>query len=272
MPRDYSSYKYLKVEVKDGIATVTLNRPEALNAMNEAARSELPRIFPDLGQDDDVKVVILTGAGRAFSAGGDVKELSANAERGEPGARPRGGVRRTGTPGGMLEAMLRLEKPIISAVNGVATGLGGTIALFCDIVIAADVAKFGDHHIRIAVVPGDGGTVIWPLLVGPHKAFEFLTTGNLMDAQEADRRGLVNKVVPLKDLMPTARALARQLADGPTFAIGLTKRSINKRLLRDVNLISEAAGAAEGQCFLTEDHKEAAKAFVEKRAPKYKGY
>ncbi len=274
MPRDYSSYKYLKVEVEDGIATVTFNRPEALNAMNAAGRSEAHNIWADLGEDDDVKVVILTGAGRAFNVGADVKELDASADRGAPGPRGMGRLRPGlhGKGGGYgAEAELEFEKPIIAAVNGIATGLGGTFALASDIVIAADTAKFGDHHIKIAVPTGDGGTLLWPLLVGPHKAKEFLFTGDLMDAQEADRRGLVNKVVPLKDLMPTARALARRLADGPLLAIGLTKRSINKRILRDLNLMGEASGAAMERCFLSEDHKEAAKAFVEKRAPKFKG-
>jgi len=167
--------------------------------------------------------------------------------------------------------MLDLDKPIIAAVNGAAVGLGATIALFCDIIIAAETARFGDTHVRAGVVAGDGGAVMWPLLVGPAKAKELLMTGDIIDAKEAERIGLVNKVVPLADLLPTARELARRLANGPTLAIAWTKHSINKRIKQDVNLLIDASLASENLTFLTEDHKEAARAFVEKREPKFKG-
>ncbi|MFC2036122.1 enoyl-CoA hydratase/isomerase family protein [Chloroflexota bacterium] len=273
MPRDYSGYKNILVDLdKDGVATITLNRPEVLNALNYEARVELRGIWPVLGQEADVKVIILTGAGRGFCAGGDIKEVAVRHTRGEV-TNPESDLSQPFVrPGNFYaENMLTLDKPIIGAVNGVATGMGAVIALYCDIVIAADTATFGDHHIRMGLAPGDGGPTIWPLLVGPHKAMEYLITGDLMDAQEADKRGLVNKVVPLADLMPTAKALAKRLAHGPTIAIGLTKHAINKKILRDWNLIQDFALSSERRTMLTEDHREATKAFAEKREPQFKG-
>ncbi len=267
MTIDYSTYKYLKVEVEDGVATVTMNRPEALNAVNQEGEDELHhRIFQDLQQDETVRAVIITGAGRAFCAGGDVKGFNRDATEGRSSRDLLGR-----NVAKQLEAMLDLDKPIIAAVNGAAVGLGATIALFCDIIIAAETARFGDTHISVGLVPGDGGTVIWPLLVGPAKAKELLMTGDIIDAKEADRIGLVNKVVPLEDLMPTAKELARRLAQGPTLAIAWTKRSVNKKLRRDINLLTDMDSLTERLTFSTEDHKEAARAFVEKRKPQFKG-
>ncbi|MFC2036221.1 enoyl-CoA hydratase/isomerase family protein [Chloroflexota bacterium] len=275
MPRDYSSYKNMMVEVdEDSVATVTLNRPEVLNAQNGDSREELHRIWTDLAQDADVKVIIFTGAGRGFCAGGDIKEVASRHARGEgtviegdPGGPER--VRR----GGPYYAvrMMTLDKPIIGAINGVATGMGCVMALSCDIIIAADTAMFGDHHIRIGIVGGDGCCSIWPMLVGPKVAMEYIITGDLMSAQEADKRGLVNKVVPLTDLMPTAKALAKRLAHGPTVAIGLTKHSINRKVIQDWNFTQDFANPAERLTLSTEDHQEGSKAFTEKREPQFKG-
>ncbi|MFC2036132.1 enoyl-CoA hydratase/isomerase family protein [Chloroflexota bacterium] len=287
MPRDYSAYKNYRVEVdEDGVATVTLNRPERLNAQNMEARAELHRVWPDLGQDEDVKVIILTGAGRGFCAGGDIEEV---AERHAIGLGSSPGVHHpTGGEGEILdtrqqwgqrgftgqhyvEMMLNLSKPIIGAINGVATGLGCAIALYCDIVIAADTARFANHHVRVGAAPGDGCTVIWPLLVGPHKTMEYLMTGDWMNAQEAYRLGLVNKIVPLADLMPTARTLAKRLAHGPTIAIGFIKSAVNKKILQDYNLTWMFSLHGQIRTMATEDHLEGARAFAEKREPQFKG-
>ncbi|MFC2036202.1 enoyl-CoA hydratase/isomerase family protein [Chloroflexota bacterium] len=273
MPRDYSAYKNLIVEVdEDGVATVTLNRPHVLNAQNYESRLELNTIWDDLELDEDVKVIIFTGAGRGFCAGGDIKEVAERHAKGELSVVEAQTTQPRSNPGLHYTAkMLNLPKIIIGAINGVATGQGCVMALYCDIVIAADTASFGDHHIRVGLVPGDGGTILWPLLVGPHKTMEYLVTGDLMDAQEADKRGLVNKVVPLADLMLTARTLAKRIAHGPTIAIGLTKRAINKKIKQDYNLIMDFALSSEGRTINTEDHHEAASAFVEKREPEFKG-
>ncbi|MFC2036018.1 enoyl-CoA hydratase/isomerase family protein [Chloroflexota bacterium] len=286
MPRDYSAYKNYKIEVdEDGVALVTINRPEVLNAQNMESRSELHKIWPDLGQDGDVKVIILTGAGRGFCAGGDIKEVAGRHARGlgtgtnmrhPTGEAPPETEQRTSLEMGGVgihytEMMLNLNKPIIGAINGVATGQGCVMALYCDIVIAADTASFGDHHVRVGLAAGDGLAVIWPLLVGPHKAMEYLMTGDLMDAQEAHRLGLVNKVVPLADLMPTAKGLAKRLAHGPTIAINFVKSAVNKKVLRDYNLTWMFALHGEIRCMSTEDHLEGARAFAEKREPQFKG-
>ncbi|MFC2036178.1 enoyl-CoA hydratase/isomerase family protein [Chloroflexota bacterium] len=290
MPRDYSAYKNYKVEVdEDGVAIVTINRPEVLNAQNYQSRVELHKIWPDLGQDADIKVIIFTGAGRGFCAGGDIKEVASRHAKGlgttHMYQHPTGSVAtdveyQISSPGpggaqgvGMhyTELMLNLNKPIIGAINGVATGMGCVMALYCDIVIAADTALFGDHHVRVGLAAGDGCALIWPLLVGPHKAIEYLMTGDLMDAQEAYRLGLVNKVVPLADLIPTAKALAKRLAHGPTIAINFVKSAVNKKILRDYNLTWMFALHGEMRTITTEDHLEGARAFAEKREPQFKG-
>ncbi|MBM2825775.1 MAG: enoyl-CoA hydratase [Dehalococcoidales bacterium] len=268
MPIDYSSYKYIEVEVEDGVATVTLNRPEALNAPDEEGSYELHyRIFPDLGQDERIRAIILTGAGRAFCAGGDQKRGSADWAR----EREKEALYARQSRLILIDSILNVDKPIIAAVNGPAIGMGATIALFCDIIIAADTARFGDTHIRVGLVPGDGGIVIWPLLVGLAKAKELLMTGDIIDAKEAERIGLVNRVVPLEDLMSTAKALARRLAQGPTLAIGWTKRSINKKVKQDLNLLMDDGDATQRLCYFTEDYKEGIKAFQEKREARFKG-
>jgi enoyl-CoA hydratase len=167
--------------------------------------------------------------------------------------------------------MLEVEQPLISAVNGDAVGLGATIALFCDIIIAAENARLGDTHVKVGLVAGDGGAVIWPLLIGVAKAKELLFTGDLIDAREAERIGLVNRVVPPGKAYEEALRLATRLAAGPTRAIRWTKLATNKRLKDEVNLVLDASLAVETLSMGTEDHKEAARAFVEKRPPRYTG-
>lgn len=268
MATDYSTYKQIKVEVEGGIATVTLNRPEVLNALNEEGLHEIHyRIFPDLAQDENVKAIILTGAGRAFCAGADQKRGSEDFVR----ERQRQQMSLKWQPLTLINSMLDMDKPIVAAVNGPAIGLGATLALFCDIIIAAETARFADTHIRVGMVAGDGGTVIWPLLVGPAKAKELLMTGDIIDAKEAERIGVVNKVVPLVDLMPTAKALAQRLASGPTLAIGWTKRSINNKIKQDVNLLMDGCMATQRLCYFTEDYAEAINSFKEKREARFKG-
>lgn len=260
---DYSRYHYLSAERKDKVLTVSFNRPESLNAINAALHTELSRIFADIAQDQETEVVLLTGKGRAFCAGGDIKWFQEM------------------TPGQLddlfIEArkiiidMLEVEQPIIAAVNGAATGLGATLALFSDVIMAAENAKIGDPHVRVGVVAGDGGAVIWPWLVGVARAKEFLMTGDLLTAQEAERIGLINRVVPADKLMPTAMEFATRLANGPTKAIRWTKVSVNKILRDTANLVLDTSLALEKHCFYTEDHKEAVRAFVEKREPKFTG-
>jgi enoyl-CoA hydratase/carnithine racemase len=261
---DYSRYHTLKIDCADQVATVTLNRPEALNAVNEQMHTELETLFAEVAYDDAINAIVLTGAGRAFCAGGDIKGMD---------SRVREGVRRVPLRGAkrLIQHMLEVEQPIIGAINGDAVGLGATVALFCDMIIADERARFGDTHIKVGLVAGDGGAVIWPLLVGVARAKEFLLTGDLITATEAERIGLVNRVVPAGQAYPEGLALAKRLAAGPTRAMRWTKLALNKRLKDEVNLVLDASLAVETLSMATDDHREAARAFVEKRPPRFTG-
>lgn len=259
------TFRTLKVEKDEGVAVVTLNRPEALNAVDEVMHRELVDVWPALAADPEVKAIVLTGAGRAFSAGGDMRWL-------ESTHRNFLGQQRTMREAlDIIENMLRVEQPMVAAVNGPATGLGATLALFCDIVVMSETARIGDTHVRAGVVAGDGGTVIWPLLVGIHRAKEYLMTGDLIDGREAERIGLVNRAVPADEVLPTALAYARRLAEGPVWAVRWTKLALNQWLKWGLSLTMPAALALEMLTFNTEDQAEAARAFMAKRQPRFSG-
>jgi len=272
MAIDYGEYEFLNVEVADRIATITINRPDRLNAVHNALHHELEQIWIDVRADQDVNAIILTGAGRAFCAGGDVKGM---AEGTLSGAAPKKGKGRGRGPIAasngrrVIENMLDVEQPIIGAINGDAIGLGATLALLCDITVASEKARFADTHVKVGIVAGDGGAVIWPLLVGPHRAKEFLMRGNFISGAEAGRIGMVNYAVGPDDVMTKAHELARELADGPTWAIRWSKLAVNKWLKQQANLILDASLAYEMMTFNTKDHQEAVKAFVEKRKPNF---
>ncbi len=272
MAIDYSEYEFLKVEVADRVATITINRPDRLNAVHNALHHELEQIWLDVRADHDVNAIILTGAGRAFCAGGDVKGMAEGSLSGGPEKKGKGRGRGPIAPSNgrrVVENMLDVEQPIIGAINGDAIGLGATLALLCDITVASEKARFADTHVKVGIVAGDGGAVIWPLLIGPHRAKEFLMRGNFISGSEAGRIGMVNYAVAPEEVMTRARALAQELADGPTWAIRWSKLSVNKWLKQQANLILDASLAYEMMTFNTEDHKEAARAFVEKRKPNF---
>jgi enoyl-CoA hydratase len=262
---DYTKYKAVLIEKNDRVATVTLNRPNSLNAVNDDLGSDFDTLFRDLSRDEEVDAIIITGAGRAFCAGGDIKNMNA---RNDDAAldfpvSPR-------EPGKLLNDILEVEQPIIAAVNGDAIGMGANIALFCDITIAAETARFGDTHVRIGVVAGDGGAVIWPPLIGPSRAKEYLMRGNLINGVEAARMGLVNYAVPAAEVMPKAKEIARELADGPRWAIRWTKLSVNKLIKKSLHQVLDTSAALEAVTFVTPQHREAARAFVEKRRPNFR--
>jgi enoyl-CoA hydratase len=271
MATDYSDYEFLKVDVVERVATITINRPDRLNAVHGELHHELEQIWLDVRSDQDVNAIILTGAGRAFCAGGDVKGMA-------------GGTLASGTKTGkgrgrgpiaasngrrVVENMLDVEQPIIGAINGDAIGLGATLALLCDITVVSEKARFADTHVKVGIVAGDGGAVIWPLLIGPHRAKEFLMRGNFINGAEAGRIGMVNYAVEPEQVMSKARELAQELADGPTLAIRWSKLSVNKWLKQQANLILDASLAYEMMTFNTKHHQEAVKAFVEKRKPNF---
>lgn len=252
-----ANYQTLKFTPKGSVLILSLNRPEQLNTVSARLHTELSTVFAEIAQDPTVKAVVLTGEGRAFSAGGDLSWFK-NIMRDE--------IDRL-----FVEArkiiidLLELPQPIISAINGAAAGLGATLALFCDIVDADDKAKILDPHVRVGITAGDGGAIIWPWLVGPARAKQYLMTGDTVDALEAERIGLVNKVVPREQLLTTAVAMAERLANGPQLAIRSTKSCVNKLLRDSVNLILDTSLAVEKECFGTEDHRAAVAAFLEQK-------
>lgn len=265
----YAKYQDLTIDVTDRVATVTLNRPDARNAINQRLIRELRSIWDDLADDPAVNVILLTGAGKYFSVGGDVKMMS---ERPGGDVLEEGEVHDPMISRRLVTRQLDCDKPIVCAINGDCVGLAATHALLSDITVMSEDARIGDSHVNKAgLVAGDGGTVIWPLLVGVNKAKEFLMRGTLLKGREAERIGLVNHCVPAAEVMRTARQIAQELADGPSWAIRWTKLSINQIVKERVNHLLEASMALEQVTFATADHQEATRSFKEKRKPKFGG-
>ena len=262
---DYARYRRIRATREGRVLVLTLDRPDTLNAVDAVLHAELATIFTDVAQDREAAVVVLTGAGKAFSAGGDVAWFRQLADD------PRAFDVVQLEARQIIHSLLDLEQPVIAAVNGAATGLGATIALFADTIFMADSARIGDPHVKMGIVAGDGGAIIWPWLLGPARAKEYLMTGDLLTAADAERIGLVNHVVPASECLPRAMEFARRLADGPILAIKWTKVSVNKLLKASVNLVLDASLALEAQTFRTEDHREAVRAFAEKRPARFVG-
>lgn len=263
---DYSRYEekhHITVEITDRVATLTLNRPQVHNAINYDVHIGLENIFRDIGRDPDVGAIVITGAGKSFCAGGDVKGYN------NPDARPIDQLRGARY---LVQEIIACEAPVIAAVNGTAAGLGATIALLSDVIYMADTARIGDTHVKMGLVAGDGGAVIWPLLIGPHRAKELLMSGKLISGVEAANMGLVNHSVPAERLIAEATAYAHSLAQGPSTAIRWTKMAINQVIQQNINLVLGFGVAAEHLTVHTEDMKEAVSAFAEKREPKFSGY
>ena len=262
---DYSKYgehHHLAVRIEDRVAIVTLDRPEVHNAVNHAIHVGLEGIFRELAVDPDVGAIVITGNGKSFCAGGDVKGY------GNPDDRPIDQLRGTRY---LVQEMITCEAPIIAAVNGTAAGLGATIALLSDVIYMADTARIGDTHVKMGLVAGDGGTVIWPLLIGPHRAKELLMAGKLVSGPEAAGMGLVNHCVSDGKVLDEAIAYARDLAHGPIAAIRWTKMAINQQIQHSINTTLNFSVAAEHLTAHTEDMREAVTAFAEKREPKFTG-
>lgn len=262
---DISSYPGLRLTYAGRILTVTLDRPEQLNAADEVMHSSIARVFNDCADDRETDVVILTGAGKAFSAGGDYKAMQLSIDN--PGRFDRLAVEAKR----IVFSMLDCPKPIIAKVNGHAIGFGATLALFSDIVFAASHAKIGDPHVLVGYVAGDGGAAIWPQLIGYAKAKEFLFTGGLLTAVEAEKIGLINHVLPAGELDTAVQAFAERLAAGAAKAIQWTKLSVNVGLKAIVHPVMEASMAYESLSVRTDDHREAVAALREKRPPVFRG-
>ncbi|KAF0250142.1 MAG: enoyl-CoA hydratase/isomerase family [bacterium] len=261
------SYKTLLFEVDENIAKIVLNRPEAMNALSTDLATELIEVFQDLATKDNIRAVILTATGRAFSAGGDVKQMSTVLGEDAP-AKFRLAL---DIYHRLILLMRQLPKPIIAAVNGVAAGAGFNLALACDVRIAAEAAKFSQAFIRIGLIPDFGGTFFLPRIVGLAKAMELMMTGELIDAEKAQQLGIVNLVVKGDELNATAGFFAKQAAELPTVAIGRLKKLLDSSFTSSLSEQLELEAEMQMQSSCTADFAEGVRAFVEKRQPKFLG-
>jgi enoyl-CoA hydratase/carnithine racemase len=253
-------------EKSDGVATITLNRPEKLNAFAGNMREELLDVVESAGRDGDVRVLVITGAGKAFCAGGDVNELASGAN-----AKPTTPTAERYTMSKIVLAINSMEKPVIASVNGVAVGGGCNLALACDIRIASDLAKFGEAFTKRGVHPDWGGIYFLPRLVGYAKAAELIFSGDLIDAQEALRIGLVNRVVPYDCLQTETQELSQRIARNAPLPIALAKRGLQRFYEMSLAQALDYEALALSVCSNSEDMKEGFKAFLEKREPKFRG-
>ncbi|HET9490724.1 MAG TPA: enoyl-CoA hydratase-related protein [Methylomirabilota bacterium] len=262
------TYKCLLYEVKDGVATLTLNRPDRLNALGDTLREDLLDAVTRTAANPDVRVMVLTGAGKGFCAGGDVKAM----DEGRQAGRERPVLDKIApSRDRTLLAMRDAPQPIIAAINGAAAGAGMNLALACDLRIASTAAKFSQAFVKRGLHPDWGGTYFLPRAVGMAKACELIFTGDLIDAQEALRLGLVGRVVAPEELIPAADELARKIAAGPPLAIRLAKRALYHNADCDLRQALEFETFAQNICQDTEDAREGVRAFVEKRAPVFRG-
>ncbi len=258
-------YETILFDVADGVATLTLNRPEKLNAFNDQMISEALDAFKKAGRDESIRCVVITGAGRAFSSGQDLGDFQSRGEKVSIAEHLRHGYHR------LIRQMVALEKPVLGAINGVAAGAGCGVALAADIRLAADGASFMLAFSRIGLIPDSGVNWFLPRLVGYARAYEMAITAERVPASRALEWGMVNRVVPADQLPEIAAAYARQLAGGPTLAFGLTKRAMNRTW--DMSLDEALAYEAHLQevAGRSEDNREGIAAFLEKRPPAFKG-
>lgn len=263
-----TEYETIEYAVADGVCTITLNRPDVYNAFNDALSKELSDALKAAGRDGDVRVVVMTGSGKAFSSGQDLGDLK---EKYVPGHVPHLGADLKKRYDPIIKRMRTMEKPIIAAVNGVAAGAGCSLALAADLRIASEHAKFIEVFINVGLIPDSASTFMLPRLVGLGRAMELCMTGRPVDATEALQIGLVNKVVDADALMDEATALAQKLASLPGRGLALTKRLLNESFENDLNAQLEAEAFAQETAGRTKDHYEGVVAFIEKRKPKFTG-
>jgi len=255
------TYETLIFEKEEGIRVITLNRPERLNAINYQLVLDLEKVLDEIEKDEEARTVILIGAGRGFCAGADIKDL----------ADPRAKRLPIGKRYTFFNKLEDLEKPVIAAINGPCNGGGLELALCCDFRIASEAANFGLGEVKLGIIPAGGGTARLPRLIGPGPAKEFLYFGNRVDAKEAYRIGLVNRMVPNEELMAEAKTWAAELAERPPLSLKMLKYCVNlgtqMDLLGAIDYEAKCAAVLQN----TEDHEEGARAFVEKRKPEFKG-
>lgn len=262
---DCSAYEALLLRREGHVLHAAMNRPDTLNAIDAQLDAELIRLFVEVADDSQTRVVVLTGAGKAFSAGGDIDAIQALID--EPWRMydmiPR--AKR------LISNLLDCPKPVIAKVNGHAVGLGATLALFCDLVFATPQAKIADPHVTLGFVAGDGGAIIWQQLIGHVRAKEYLFTGDPITGEEAARIGLINRAVPLNELDAVVDAFAERLANQPARALQWTKLVANMPLKAQVAAMMDAGIAYETASNHTEDHRLAVQALIDKSKPEFTG-
>lgn len=252
---------------EQGVATLVLNRPDRLNALNNDLASALNEALGRAGSDENVRVVILTGAGRAFCAGGDLGHIGKARESGE--AKRLEPLLRAGMQ--IVLKMRTMPQPVVAAINGAAAGAGMNIALAADIRIASEEATFGQNFAKVGLFPDYGGTFFLPQLVGPSKAAEMFYTGDMIDARTALQLGIVSSVVPAAKLDAEALAFARKIADGPPLAVKAAKQVLFGSQRKELEEALEKEVQYQMRCFVSEDCREGVRAFFEKRKPKFEG-
>jgi len=267
------SYETIILEKKDAIATITLNRPERLNAINPQMTQELASALDNVEADAGVRVLVITGAGRGFCAGADVGGMTGGAERDSSAAVTAEELRQglIHSAGRVMPRIHKLQKPTIAMVNGSAVGAGFDLALVCDIRIGSEKSRFMNAFVRIGLFPGWGGTWLYPRVMGVGKALEYLYTGDFMEAEEAERLGVLNKLVKAEELEAETLAFARKIASGPPISLKLMKLQVYKGLGMDFETALQFAAACETITLSSEDHREGVAAFREKRQARYQG-
>lgn len=262
---NYTKYEALEVVRCGNVLLITLNRPDALNAINRQSLTELSTVFIDASMDAEVDLIVLTGAGRAFSAGGDWNWMQEQIR--DPQQFYEGLVNAKR----MLYSILDCEKPIVCRLNGDAIGMGCTLALSCDFVIADDRARLADPHVRVGLVTGDGGATLWSYFVGHMRAKQYLLTGDFIQARKAEEIGLITSAVPGEQLEACVASLVQKLASGPTRAVAWSKTVINAGLRQALSASLDAALAYEALSNQTADHKTAVEAFLKGEQPVFSG-
>ena len=262
-------FETIKFERENNIGVITLNRPNNLNAINYKMICEYVNAMEMIRDDNGIRAVIVTGAGKGFCSGADLSSPDMPFNVMKPGGMReyvQSHLQRMGT------SMIELEKPIVGAINGMAAGAGCNLALSSDIIIASDEARFSQIFAKRGLVPDVGGMFMLPRLVGMAKAKELMFTGDIIDAEEAYRIGMINRVVLAGELMKEARDFAIKLANGPTKSIGMTKRMLNKAFESDLRTVLDYEASAQGIAVSTKDAKEGVSSFLQKREPRFKGF
>lgn len=262
-----SNFKAIELKIENQVAWVTMNRPDARNAVNDEMREELLAVFADARTNPDMRALVLTGAGKGFCTGADLSGRGSGGPSGPGAARE---VLRTRSQR-LIRALWELEKPVIAAVNGVAAGLGSHLAFACDLIIASAEARFIEVFVRRGIAVDAGGAFLLPRLIGLAKAKELVFFGEDLAPADALSIGLINRVVPAAELTAAAREWAERVAQGPTFAIGMSKRLLNRSLESDIDTALEEEAMAQTLVTQSEDTREGMMAFAERRKPAFKG-